>query len=113
MKTKISNFNGYLRYANDELFLEEVSCKSLAEKIRTPFYCYSLSEIEDNFYKLKNSFSKINPLICYAVKANHNALVINYSKLDKKKALDVLKEVKSNSIIKQLPTYTVFTYLNI
>ncbi len=77
MKTKISNFNGYLRYANDELFLEEVSCKSLAEKIRTPFYCYSLSEIEDNFYKLKNSFSKINPLICYAVKANHNALVIN------------------------------------
>jgi hypothetical protein len=39
-------------------------------------------------------------------------LVINYSKLDKKKALDVLKEVKSNSIIKQLPTYTVFIYLN-
>ena len=42
----------------------------------------------------------------------YNALVINYSKLDKKKALDVLKEVKSNSIIKQLPTYTVFIYLN-
>lgn len=42
----------------------------------------------------------------------YNALVINYSKLDKKKALEILKEVKLNSIIKQLPTYTVFIYLN-
>lgn len=42
----------------------------------------------------------------------YNALVINYSKLDKKKALQILKEVKSNSIIKQLATYTVFIYLN-
>ena len=42
----------------------------------------------------------------------YNALVINYSKLDKKKALEILKEVKSNNIIKQLPTYTVFIYLN-
>ena len=42
----------------------------------------------------------------------YNALVINYSKLDKKQALRILDEVKGNEVIKQLPTYTVFIYLN-
>ena len=42
----------------------------------------------------------------------YNALVINYSVLDKKEALKILEEARKNSIIKQLPTYTVFIYLN-
>ena len=42
----------------------------------------------------------------------YNALVINYSVLDKKEALKILEEARRNHIIKQLPTYTVFIYLN-
>jgi len=42
----------------------------------------------------------------------YNALVINYSVLDKKEALKILEEARRNSVIKQLPTYTVFIYLN-
>ena len=42
----------------------------------------------------------------------YNALVINYSVLDKKQALKILEEARKNPIIKQLPTYTVFIYLN-
>ncbi|MBC8464212.1 MAG: hypothetical protein H8D62_00885 [Bacteroidetes bacterium] len=42
----------------------------------------------------------------------YNALVINYSKLDKEKELAILAEAKNNPIIKQLPTYSVFVYLN-
>lgn len=42
----------------------------------------------------------------------YNALVINYSVLDKKEALRILEEARKNPIIKQLPTYTVFIYLN-
>ena len=42
----------------------------------------------------------------------YNALVINYSVLDKKEALKILEEARKNRIIKQLPTYTVFIYLN-
>jgi tetratricopeptide (TPR) repeat protein len=42
----------------------------------------------------------------------YNALIINYSVLDKKEALKILEEARRNSIIKQLPTYTVFIYLN-
>ena len=42
----------------------------------------------------------------------YNALVINYSALDKNQALKILDEARKNPIIKQLPTYTVFIYLN-
>lgn len=42
----------------------------------------------------------------------YNTLVINYSKLDKEKELEILAEAKNNPIIKQLPTYSVFVYLN-
>lgn len=43
----------------------------------------------------------------------YNSLVINYSVLDKEKAIDILEEAKRNNYIKQLPTYTVFIYLNL
>ena len=42
----------------------------------------------------------------------YNALVINYSLSNKDKALDVLKEAKRNDVIQQLPTFSVFIYLN-
>ena len=42
----------------------------------------------------------------------YNALVINYASLDKNQALKILDEARRNPIIKQLPTYTVFIYLN-
>ena len=43
----------------------------------------------------------------------YNSLVINYSVLDKEKAIHILEEAKQNEHIKQLPTYTVFIYLNL
>ena len=42
----------------------------------------------------------------------YNALVINHSLSDKDKALEVLKEAKNNDVIQQLPTFSVFIYLN-
>ena len=76
MKNNLSKFNKYLNYVNNELHIEKVSCESLAKKFNTPLFCYSANQIEDNFKELDNSFKKINPLICYAVKANYNAQII-------------------------------------
>ena len=42
----------------------------------------------------------------------YNALIINYSILDKDKALKILGQAQKDPIIKNLPTYTVFIYLN-
>ena len=42
----------------------------------------------------------------------YNSLVINYSLSDKNKALEVLKEARNNDVIQNLPTFSVFIYLN-
>lgn len=59
----------------------------------------SMSEF-DSF--LKNKF-----LFYY-----YNSLVINYSKLDQEKALEVLNKAKNNRVIQSLPTFGAFIYLN-
>ena len=73
---KVSEYNRYLRYKNNELFLEDISLLNVASKFYTPLYCYSISQMEDNYRNLKNSFKKIKPLICYALKANFNREII-------------------------------------
>ena len=57
-------------YKNNKLSIDHLDISNIAKKYKTPIYCYSLKTIEQNILKLKNSFKKINPLICYAVKAN-------------------------------------------
>jgi len=42
----------------------------------------------------------------------YNVLVLNYAKEDKEKALETLQLAKNNEIIKKLPGYTSFIYLN-
>lgn len=43
----------------------------------------------------------------------YNSLVINYTVKDIDKAIKILHEAKDNSIIKKLPIYSVFVYLNL
>lgn len=43
----------------------------------------------------------------------YNSLVINYSVIDKPKAIKTLEEAKDIASIKKLPVYTVFIYLNL
>ena len=42
----------------------------------------------------------------------YNILVSNYAKTDKHKALDYLNKASNNEVIKKLPSYTSFIYLN-
>ena len=77
----IKKFNKYLSYKNNFLYLEEICLENIKLKFTTPIFCYSLSEIHDNFIELKKSFTKIKPMICYAVKANnHNQILSLLSK---------------------------------
>lgn len=73
----VIKYNRYLEYKKDVLFFDKINLEELSKKIKTPAYCYSVLQIKDNFEKLKKSFKKINPLICYAVKANFNHNIIN------------------------------------
>ncbi|HMT28330.1 MAG TPA: hypothetical protein PKD91_03515, partial [Bacteroidia bacterium] len=43
----------------------------------------------------------------------YNSLVINYSKLDKEKAIQVLEDIRNNPKITSAPFYEIFIYLNL
>ena len=49
---KVSQYNKYLSYNKNKLFLEDIALENLGEKFETPLYCYSVSQIEHNFIEL-------------------------------------------------------------
>ena len=72
----LSKYNNKLIYKKNKLFLENVSLNKIANKFGTPIFCYSSTQISNNFNLFKSSFTKIKPLICYAMKANFNSHII-------------------------------------
>lgn len=66
-----------LHYRGSELYIENVSLKSIAEEFGTPSYVYSRSAIEKNWHTFDEAFTGIPHRICYAVKANSNIAVLN------------------------------------
>jgi len=71
-----------VEYVDDELYIERVAVKDIADSVGTPCYIYSYSSIENNFNSYLNSLSELDPLICYSTKANSNIAVLKlYSKL--------------------------------
>lgn len=77
------------KYINNHLYCEKVRVEDLAKKFGTPLYVYSYHTLIDHFLKLKNAFLKINPLICYSVKANSNIAILK-ALVDKGAGLDIV-----------------------
>ena len=65
-----------LKYVGNNLFIEKLSVANVAKKNKTPFYLYSENQIRENYLKFKNTFKKINPLICFAAKSNSNLTIL-------------------------------------
>ena len=63
-------------YKKNALNIDGFNINFLAKKFDTPIYCYSLKKLKENILRFKNSFNKINPLICFAVKANTNVNIL-------------------------------------
>ena len=66
----------YIRLRKNNLYVENISTTSLVKKYKTPFYCYSLSQLKSNFITFNNAFKKIKPLICFSVKSNSNTTLL-------------------------------------
>lgn len=64
------------KFRNNQLFCESVSVEAVAKAVGTPFYLYSHHTLVDHFTKIKKAFADVNPLICFAMKANDNLAVI-------------------------------------
>lgn len=67
-------------YRHGELHCEDVPLRSVAKRVGTPCYIYSKSAIVHNYRYFKTTFAAIDPLICYAVKANSNLSILRILK---------------------------------
>jgi len=66
----------HFAYRDGVLSAEAVSLDMLAEKVGTPFYCYSTATLERHYKVFAGAFAGTDALVCYAMKANSNQAVI-------------------------------------
>ena len=66
----------HFKYFRDKFFIENISILSIVKKNETPFYLYSENQIKENFLNFAKTFRNINPLICFAAKANTNLTIM-------------------------------------
>ena len=67
----------FLSYKKKFFFVDKISIEKLSKKFKSPYYCYSLSQIKLNLDNFKNLFNKSSPLICFSVKSNSNIKILN------------------------------------
>ena len=70
----------YIKYKKNNLFVENVSVKRLISKYESPFYLYSKANIVENYEAFYSNFKKVDPLICFSVKANSNVQILKILK---------------------------------
>lgn len=66
----------HFAYQNGVLTAEDVPLSDIAQKIGTPFYCYSTATLTRHFHVFRDAFGAADTLIAYSVKANSNLAVI-------------------------------------
>ncbi len=66
----------HFTYQHGLLHAESVNLQQLAEEIGTPFYCYSTATLTRHYTVFHDALKGVNPLICFAVKANANQAVL-------------------------------------
>jgi len=66
----------FIRFKKNNLYIENASAFALTKEYKTPFYCYSFSQLKNNFYTFSSAFKKIKPLVCFSVKSNSNISIL-------------------------------------
>lgn len=64
------------KYKNNELYCENVKISKIAKEVDTPCYIYSHNSFVSKFNEIKEAFKEIDPIVCFAMKANDNLAVI-------------------------------------
>ena len=65
-----------IKYRNKYLYFDNASVEKIAKNNKTPFYLYSLEQLKNNFGYFRSTFSKNDPLICFAIKSNPNLVIL-------------------------------------
>ena len=67
----------FIKYKNDQLYVDEINVAELAKEFGTPLYVYSKNHFIKQYKEFNNAFKNINHKVFYAMKANFNLSVIN------------------------------------
>ena len=97
----------FIKLRKKNLCIENISASFLAKKYKTPFYCYSLSQLKNNFYNFSNAFRSSKPIICFSVKSNANINLLKElrkigSGADVVSAGELLKATKAGINVKKI-----------
>lgn len=65
-------------FREDELYCEDIPVRTIASKVGTPFYLYSLATLKRHFNVFNESSKVLNSIVCYSVKANSNIAILNF-----------------------------------
>lgn len=66
----------HFNYKGGELYCEEIPIQKIADKVGTPFYCYSQATLTRHVQQFCDPFKGVKALPCYAVKANSNIAIL-------------------------------------
>lgn len=67
----------FFQYKNEQLYVEDLPVKQLAEEFGTPLYIYSRATLERHWHAFDSALGDHPHLICYAVKASSNIGILN------------------------------------
>ena len=67
----------FFQYKNEQLYVEDLPVKQLAEEFGTPLYIYSRATLERHWHAFDSALGEHPHLICYAVKANSNSGILD------------------------------------
>jgi diaminopimelate decarboxylase len=66
----------FFRYKGNELYVEDISVRALAEKYGTPLYIYSYRTLTRHFKAYDEAYKDFPHIVCYALKANSNGAIL-------------------------------------
>lgn len=67
-----------LDYHNDTLTFGGQALTAIAERFGTPCYVYAERVLTEAYTAYRDAFASLDPLICYAVKANGNLSILQH-----------------------------------
>ena len=57
----------HIRFKKNNLSIENILVNKLTTKHETPFYCYSLAQMKNNYLALNLAFKATKPIICFPI----------------------------------------------
>ncbi len=79
------------QYQEQQLHVEQLPITTIADKVGTPFYCYSQTAIKSAYQDYIKHLATLETQVCYAIKANSNQAIIK-TLADEGAGADVVSE---------------------